>query len=122
MIGTKLHKWLFSLTLIISLVSFSGIVHEQVKPVNAITEVVISNSPSSSVNYTSFVKQNFVQESTTFCSFNFKTFIQTQNGIFSQKEKAQNSVVLVLKNAADTLHLKLASVSNTDDYPFTFIG
>ena len=122
MIGTKLHKWLFSLTLIISLVSFSRIVHEQVKPVNVITEVVISNSTSSSTNYTSFAKQNIVQESTTYCSFNFKTFIQTQNGIFSQKEKAQNSVVLVLKNAADTLHLKLASDSNKDDYPFTFIG
>jgi len=122
MFEIKLHKRLFSLTLLISLISFSRVVHEQVKPANTITEVVISNSTTTSAYHLSFTAQNIAQKSTTYCSFNFENFIQTQNGLFSQKEKTQNVVVLILKKTLSFSHLNLVSVLNTDDYPFTFIG
>lgn len=122
MIGIKLHKWLFSLTLIISLVSFSGIEHEQVKPVNTITEVVEHNNVPTSAYHVSLGKQNITHISITYYCFNFKAFIQTQNGIFCQKEKAQNLVVLALKDDLNTSYLKRVPVSNTGYYRFTFIG
>ena len=115
MIGIKLHKWLFSLTLIISLVSFSGIVHEQVKPVHTITEVVMHKDGPTATYYVNFVKQNIAPKSTTYFGFNFKAFIKTQNSLFTQKEKAQSLVVFSFNDIFNTTYLIHTSTTKTED-------
>ena len=119
MFKSKLLNWLFSITLLISLISFSGILHEQVKPVHTITQVVAHKNASRSTYHVS--KQYIAPETTTYYSFNFNAFIQMQNQFYCQKEKAQSLVVLTFKDVFNTTHSNLVSATNTDG-SFTFIG
>ena len=118
----QLHKFLFGITLLVSLVSFSGIGHEQIKPVNAITELDTVKSAITSAYHLNFYKPNAQAETHYYFRFSFKQFLQTQNCIISQKEKTQNGITLQLENIFITSSLKLVSLVNTDDYYITFIG
>ena len=121
MFKSKLLNWLFSITLLISLISFTGIVHEQVKPVHTTTNVVAHKNTPTSAYRVNVVKQYIAPESTTYYGLDFKAFIQMQNLFYCQKEKAQSLVVLTFKDVFNTTHSNLVSATNTDG-SFTFIG
>ena len=116
MIGTNLHKWLFSLTLLLSLVSFSGIAQEQVKSVNAITEVIYFNDVSPCAYYINLFKYSFAKQPVNYYGFNFNTFIQAQEELYFQKVKAQNVISFIRNEDFITIRLKQFSVIYTEDF------
>jgi hypothetical protein len=117
MIGTKLHKWLFSLTLIISLVSFSEIGQKQINPAHTITQVFASNNDSSRVYYLDFTKQESIFKKLNHINFYFKSFINAQNNLYSQNENIQNLVVFSMKDDSNTIHQKLVSITEDKAHP-----
>lgn len=117
----KSHKWLLSFTLLVSLISFSGFTHEQVKPSSAITEVLHVNYDSSSAYYVHFYKSFAFFNLSSYYSFNFKHFLQIQNENFNQNEKTQKNIVIESESRINHFHLKLSSVLNIDDYLYTSI-
>jgi len=118
----KLYRWLFCLTLVVSLISFSGITTQN-SPVITNTELVVLNNYTNSDDVITFHVQTVLEVPTlNFIDFNFQQFLQTQNKRFSQIKKTQDITVLnIKKESINTAHIILASIP-TEIYTHIFLG
>ncbi len=118
MITWKLHKRLLSFTLLVSLISFSGIAHEQVKPTSAITKMHASDCISSiaSSYFAKFQIYNSNLKSPSYCIFNFKQFLLGQNELLTQNLRVQVIIGFESKTDFRSFHFKLLSTIDTEDF------
>jgi len=118
----RLHKWLFGLTSVISLVSFTGVDYGQAVCTTTTTEFIVTENANTSVYYANFFKLNLDVERNTYFSFNFTQFLQTYNRCLAIKEQLQNQIILDQDHCSDILHLILLPVLLKGDDKYTFIG
>ena len=118
----RLHKWLFGLTLIISLVSFTEVDYGQAVYATTTTELVVVKNADASVYCANFYKLNSKVECNTYISFNFTQFLQTYNHFLAIKEQLQNQVVLDQDHCSDILRLRLLPFLLKGDEEYTFLG
>jgi hypothetical protein len=118
-----LHKWFFSFTLIVSLVSFQGYATSITKTL-ATTEWIVSEHLviEAPAYYSSFAAHQLKSTSNSFANFNFESFIHTQEIFYCLKFKLQKQTVLRLENLNTVLQLKRIFSANTDDFHSHFIG
>ncbi len=76
MIVLRFHKWLISLALIVSAVSFSGFNYSSVVTESNQTELLVSKKPEHKI--ASFYFTTLEQLESSFC-FSFKTLLKAQN-------------------------------------------
>ncbi len=121
MFGTKTHKWLFSFTLLVSLISFSGFANEPINHNTAQVELVETKNISNSLYCANFYGQYLLPELDDYFSFYFKVFLQTENGLILTKESIQEQVGLSQKNSFNMFYTRLILKPQIDDYHTTLI-
>jgi len=122
----KSSKWIISLALLTSLISFSGFARSSTLHQNTlITELVVHhNSKTSYVGTVSFTSKYplTIKSFSAFFSFNFSSFLNVFNNSCRVRLDTQNRIVNNTLNYYSTDELKLIVPSNTDKYNNIFIG
>jgi len=118
----KLYRWIFSLTLVVSLISFSGITTQN-SPVIIHTELVVFNNNTTSNDAINFHAPSMLGVPTpNFIDFNFQQYLQSQTKRFSQIKTTQDIIILnIKKESINTAHIVLVSIS-TKIYTHIFLG
>lgn len=113
-----LHKWLFSLTLLLSLASFQGYATTANKTLTT-TEWIVSehNASETKAYYVCFTASKFISNS--FTGFSFNSLLRTQKMNHFVKYKVQNQTVLSEEKLNAISKLKLISPVNTDVFIIT---
>lgn len=115
-----LHKWLFSLTLLVSLVSFQGYATQSNKTLTTTQWIVSEHFVSeASANYLFFSTCKLILVPNSYSNFTFNSFVHTQEICYSIKYKVQNQTALLLGNLDSISQLKLISPVNTDVFIIT---
>lgn len=117
MILKNIHKWLVSLALIVSVVSFSGFTAERSAKEPVLTELINTQKPinNSSVYYYGAILK--LERST---NFSFKTFLKYYN--LHSNIKFSNVNLKVREYLAYVTLKPLARRLNKDSYSHIFIG
>ncbi len=113
-----LHNWLFSLTLIVSLISFQGYATPITKTLTTtewiVSEHLVYETPTYYLCLTACkLKSN------CFTYFSFDSLILTQEMSYALIYKVQNQIALILENLNSISQLKLISPVNTDVFIIT---
>ncbi len=118
MIFLRLHKWLISLTLIVSVVSFSGSNYSSVVANSNQTELLVAKKPV--YKTTSFyVVTVHNQLNSSFC-FSFKTLLKSSNSVNDIKFETVKNKALQYVNY---LHFKTISHRySLNDYRISSLG
>lgn len=118
MIFNKLHKWIFSLAIVASVFSFSGNATYSTSFNKISIELVINKKTDHKTSDYYFF--NFNTYIKSYCEFNFKTLLFSQNGLGTVKFEnvSKNALKYYYYN-----HFKfLKHTINQYDYHYIFIG
>lgn len=118
MLILKLHKWLISLALIVSAVSFSGFNYSSVATTSNPTELLVANKPIYKTGSYYFSAVNKQLEN-SYC-FSFKTFLKNYNSAIILQFEALKEKELLYVNYIQFTALKHSI--NQDEYYKIFIG
>ncbi len=118
MIFLRLHKWLISLALIMSIVSFSGFNYSSVVSKSNQTELLVAKKPV----YKTAIYYFGVANCTLNQSFNFsfKSFLKSFNALYKVQFEVIKESTLQYANLMQFKELKHSI--NQDDYHKIFIG
>lgn len=117
MIVLRFHKWLISLALIVSAVSFSGFNYSSVVTKSNQTELLVVKKPV--YKTVSFYFATIEQLESSFC-FSFKTLLKAQNSTINLQFETLKDKELQYANFIQFKVLKHSI--NQDDYHKIFIG
>ncbi len=92
MLYLKIHKWLFSIALIASIVSFSGYINHSETVMSSPIELLIAKKPVSKavIYYFGIVNPNIKHS----FNFSFKSCLKNYNSIHSLQFKTVNEIAL----------------------------
>ena len=118
MLYLKKHKWLFSIALIASIVSFSGYINHTESLASNPTELLLVKKPVSktAIYYFGIVNSNINHS----FNFSFKTLLKNYNSIHSLMFNTLHERALQYVN-----HIQFKSLTNSinqDEYHKIFIG
>ena len=118
MLYFKINKWLFSLALIASIVSFSGYINHTESLVSSPTELILVKKPVSktAIYYFGIVNSNINHS----FNFSFKTLLRASNSwVILQLEDIKDKEL----QYANSIQFKVLKHSvNQDEYHKIFIG
>jgi len=109
-----LHKWLFSITLVLSLTSVHGVVTYQSIYTPHQTELVVHSKTEHNAYFTTFSKH--VKSLEKLFAFDFSTFLQFKNSKIKLKEHTQLKLSLNTNLPYDLNYWQLTPRNSSRDY------
>ncbi len=115
-----LHKYLFSITLLLSLASFQGYATTPNKTITT-TELIVTEHLVSEVStyYLSFATYKLEPTPNSFTEFSFNNLIYTQEKCYALMFKVQSQTSFIVEKLNNISQLKLISPVNTDVFKIT---
>ncbi len=109
-----LHKWLFSITLVLSLTSVHGVATYQSVYTPNQTELVVHSKTSHNAYFTTYSKQ--VKSLEKLFTFDFSTFLRFENSNIKLKEHTQLKRSLTTNLPYDLNYWQLTPRNTSGDY------